>query len=510
DDHVNFGHLYMGISKLYSARGDFNEMDRCFNLGAQILSNRIGPGCRPIMEGLIEATTTSEKLYRAGEVPEAAYKALRRGMASLIQSDVDAVKILLGAYNPHFHRTIDAAADELLDSGDEAGAARLQAEAAELRRLTNLYSQIRYDHLPHKTLEGDEKEAAIVLLREKISLPEDPERVEIIKIDLSFFKTFRLYKITYKNTPLSADRFVLMNDREITPITRALRQVLEHIEADGVIDVNSAMDYFIFFYDCQAGFFIIRNADDVPWRLNADVTESDKANFAKWITHPKIISASDDLITIRALMVSGDAIFRCDFDIHPKPVTNSHGTFNAGMCFQRNDWLYTFKSDDSLLLSGYVIQDGVEVKVKTDIDGNPVELSDDEETFCGLNIAHMPVYQARKLRTTDDLISQLLPLSKQYADLVAIMIPGEEMEGLSMHISSRAAEFTTQLTREEKIDFDNLKDFVRTVLRVVVQYRALVIQSIPDENDWRIKTVDMHLNLYNYLLSELDKTTTSS
>jgi len=501
DDHLNFGHLYMGLSKLFSARGNETEMNKYYNLGAQILALKIGPGCRPIVEGGIELLSAQRRPSVTGVISEVVFRALSRSLTSMVQAGFEDIKTLLGAYNPLFHQTIDAAVDEFRKEGDETTSNTLMLEVGELRRLTQIYGNIPFTQFQHAELRGEEKSDAIKLLNTQISVPEN---VDLTKINLPFFKSFSLYRIEYKNTPLALNRFALMNGQKAKVLDNSTGPILDVFELDENLNQDNVVDYVEFYYSNTDKFKIIRKADDMPWRLNTDVTDTDKAMFARWINSPKILSVNADVIRIQCLVVNGDSISRCDFDVHKKQPMISGNTYRAGVCFLDNLWMYECRKDESLVLSGKVQQGEQEIRIYTDINGNRVELDEREQTFFEFNIAITPVYKERRLQTVDDVINQLLPIAKQYCDMIEVMTEREGIQGLAMLLGSLTKEFAELQNKDKKVDTTRLTFFLDGLIVLLDYSKSFVFAELP-ETDWRIVSNQTYINMCNYVLAELSK-----
>lgn len=331
EDHLKFGYFFIGLSRWHMARRDIENAGYYFEKGASILREKIGPLSKALIEGLVRKALLEAKLRENGEITEKQYRAHFWG-ASLPWSALPAIIDSLGVYHPLLHSYLKMAGDDFERVGDKMNETTAKKILEEYDRHAKRLNNIRLDRTARETvLEGYDKARQLDRFHDLLSLPRNIDHLEVSRIDLSFLRTFKLYKIKYLNTSLDAVRYIFDNGDRVLPMDYTVRPVYYVATHDGEFDDSNIYSYCQFYFESivlrNNGITAMFDADDVPWRRDVTVNAAERDMINATVKQVRIVENTDDYYLLELFMMCQDTLLRTGIMVYKREYKDDSTTY---------------------------------------------------------------------------------------------------------------------------------------------------------------------------------------
>lgn len=514
EENIIFGYLYSELSSLYLVKQDFERAIELFAESGNRIVNYFGKGNRAFYKNAFETVVYADKLYKSGNVDESIYFPLARGAKQLMRTEFENLKSLFGVSSPLLHQAIEIAAMVAEKDGEHEVSRRWLRARDEFKRLTQLRATIRCDHLQRRTLDQTQKERFIQLFKNELSLPARPEDIALTEIHLPFYHTFKLYELIYKNTPLPVVRYLLSDGEQVElldytglPINRAQKQ-------DGRIDSDTVFDYLTFISDnfsWSSGFlYFIPHPDDIPWRIDIDVTPEQKSRVTSIIQPYRVLEDDDERIVVRLFKLVQCFIYRLDATVYKKELIHPE---TGAAAFYRG-----YVELGNLMMAGFD-QSGqpffVEITKETmwteiskikwyDHEGKATEPQDYNQLEFAIHARVDPEYSNYLTQKNNQEVQQVsiaMDICRRYLEFMSSFVPDDDVE---------AGEFRDEVNRVAHAittgtDITNAE--LTYVITQTIEIMDILIEGLRNEvgdDDLRVKVSTKEQLFLKRLIEEMN------
>ncbi len=240
-------------------------------------------------------------------------------LVKMFEDRLEDIKNLYGVFNPSLHEGMNLVAEILEKKGKILDAELTRRSVREFQRLMHNLNHVRVNNLATSTVPEGDKAAALTLFRTVTSLPEDDTAVNVEVTELPFYRTFNLYKITFLGTKIPVIKIILSDMERALEVDRTNAPIYTLGESDLQCDTDSVIPYAIFFFDTVIGragkFYLFRDDRDIPWKIDVDVFDHVKHQFADLIEPLHLIADEPDKYVLRGSMMFRKYIFTSDIHV---------------------------------------------------------------------------------------------------------------------------------------------------------------------------------------------------
>ncbi len=316
EDNLHIANYKMHLFELLLLQGDSDKANQYYYDAVQILRKKIGRESRANYTGILKLFLPLNEKRKSREISEEEYLDAADILLSMILPALENLKNLFSVYNPLLIKILTICAEALVIKGRVTEAEKIQRTIDECDRISRDRVGIRLAGLDTEQV-WDDKSELLQVLSLRISLPNNGN-VDVLRIELPFYKELSLYKIIYKNAATTPRRYVLCDGKNTYPIDYN-PSTIEKLGAFLDLTPENALLYLRFYYDASCddkGFvFIIQDKHEIPWRLDVPISDNEKKRLTEHIKPYKILSVEHDRIRAEAYFIINDELRLGQFDV---------------------------------------------------------------------------------------------------------------------------------------------------------------------------------------------------
>ncbi|MVM32847.1 NACHT domain-containing protein [Spirosoma sp. HMF4905] len=337
-----WGHLYVTMGYYYGIKGNLKDSIKNYEEGIKILNNSIGKNSNLITECNIQKCLFTWNCYKSGKIARSHLEGICKEFILDISGKIENLSESIGFFNQWLHKFLSFLFEYYNEINDSSKAIIFSKKLEELVRVTTVRAKVRTSEFVEQKISVSQKPR----YKEKFdllhSLPDDINSIKIQKFKLPFFKTFKLFAITYITTPKEIIRYVLSNDDESYAIDYTNKSIYEVCKKDGLLNANNITLYIKFFFDCVCGkngfFYIINNLKDVPWRKDVNINIREKKAIKMIINRPNIVTNNSEFFQAENIILFRSSLFNSTIRVSISSETYGHCSMFNEKSIQFKSW----------------------------------------------------------------------------------------------------------------------------------------------------------------------------